>query len=342
MRIQRPSLNPIRKFLAHGAERFLDLDKKIRTAGGRYVMCYHRVISATEAQAEWLHDSMWVSPETFAEQIEWMKSVGEIVPYDRTLDPTPSDHPEFVITFDDGWRDNYTNAFPVLRKAEVPAIIFVVTSVMESGCLIWPEDIARKTSEAATKIPENELASIIASHFSESVVRNPAQSIRARLQDVIESLKKIDETERASRISAYFRAIGAQEEPLVGYMINWDEAREMLAAGIAFGSHTHTHRIFSESSDDQVTWELETSRRIMREELGLLPDAFAYPNARYRGSEGGLLEAAGFKFGFRLHNLPVQNDCDPFLIPRFICSERSAVPSAYLKVKLLQAPLFRG
>jgi peptidoglycan/xylan/chitin deacetylase (PgdA/CDA1 family) len=335
-------LNPFRKLLAHGAERFLDLDKKIRLAGGRYVMCYHRVISATEAQAEWLHDSMWVSPETFAEQVEWMKSVGEIVPYNRTLDPTPTDHPEFVITFDDGWRDNYTNAFPVLRSAEVPAIIFVVTSVMESGCLIWPEDIARKTSDAITRIPENELAAMIASHLSESIAKSPTQDIRACLQHVIESLKKIDEKERADRISSYFRAIGAQEAPLTGYMINWDEAREMLAAGIAFGSHTHTHRIFSESTDEQVTWELETSRRIMGEELGLLPDAFAYPNARYRGSEGRLLDAAGFRFGFRLHNLPMTDNCDPFLIPRFICSQRSADPSSHLKLKLLQAPLFRG
>lgn len=307
-------------------------DSRIARGQGRYVLCYHRVIGAQQARDEWVHDSMWVSPESFEAQILWMKSVGEVVSLDRLLDfDTPSSTPLFAVTFDDGWRDNLVHALPVMQRHGVEATIFIATACMDRGALLWPEDLAVKTAS----IDPARLADLGPALVELSPGTLPEGDAKERMEAAIEQLKQVAADERTFRIHRYYTRMGLPLQPAEGHMLNWREAAELLAAGVRLESHSHSHRIFSEASGDEVVWELEESRERIRRELGHVSKLFAYPNARYRGTEGPALSQLGYKYAFRIHNLPARRDSDPHYIPRFIVSEGVWRCPDLLKLQLL-------
>jgi peptidoglycan/xylan/chitin deacetylase (PgdA/CDA1 family) len=328
-------LHHIKRRIAPSIGRFLNLDERIAKRRGRYVICYHRIITQEQASDEWVHDAMWISPETFATQIGWMQSVGEVVPHERLLDfDTPSDHPLFALTFDDGWRDNYEYALPIMRRYGVSGTVFLATSFMDDGRLIWPEDVTLKTKRATAMHSEECIRAAIRALAPHPERLNPHAEVRVSIEATIEQLKYVVESERVDRVAAYYEALELDVQPLKGYMMNWTQVSELHRAGIGLGSHTHTHRICSESTPEQVEEELLVSRRRIREMVGCEVETFAYPNARYHGWEGEVLRRTGYRSAFRIHNLPVTPAADRFFLPRMISAEFVS-ESDFFKLRLL-------
>ena len=94
------------------------------------VIAYHKIDEPTE---DIKLRGAFTSPKNFAKQMRYLKKQGfnfytasELIDFYRTngFFPTKS----IVLTFDDGWKDNYTNAFPILRDLEIKATIFLVPS----------------------------------------------------------------------------------------------------------------------------------------------------------------------------------------------------------------------
>jgi peptidoglycan/xylan/chitin deacetylase (PgdA/CDA1 family) len=330
-----PAMHFVKRSLARLAAPMLRLDGRISTGRQRYVLCYHRVIPASQAQREWVHEAMWVSPQSFDAHIRWMLSIGEVVSLDRLLDfQSPNQRPLFALTFDDGWRDNLVHALPIIRRHRVPATVYLATSFMDDGRLIWPEDLTMKSAAASASMPCAALSAAVIDLAPEPA-RLPRAKPKRMLEAAIEQLKHLPEYERERRLRDYFTTIGAPAAPLLGQMMTWEDAAEMQRAGVDIGSHSHTHRIFSEATPEQIESELRRSRSRIREELNHEVRTFAYPNARYRGDEGEVLARAGYRHAFRLHNLTVQSDVDPYFIPRFIADEVTCASPAYFKFRLL-------
>ncbi|WP_239256221.1 polysaccharide deacetylase family protein [Listeria ilorinensis] len=90
------------------------------------VLMYHSI-------NEDVKNNLIIPPNEFDEQMKWLKDNGYHPLYLRELGDileTGKNVPEkpIVITFDDGYLDNYTNAYPILKKYALPANIFVITS----------------------------------------------------------------------------------------------------------------------------------------------------------------------------------------------------------------------
>jgi len=339
------SLFVIKIGVAKWIERALDLDKIIRARRDRYVLAYHRVISPKEAARDGAHSALWISPEALASQIRWIQSVGEIVDYHRILDrTTPNDRPLFAITFDDGWKDNYERAFPILKEYRVPALIFLATEAVESGALFWPEDIAAKTRRVIDEGRAKEAKDALLEYWPRRKARKSLVRLKTmELMELwIESLKLTSDDERHQRIGDYYRRLGLSMTPLGGYIMSWENAEEMKKGGIRFGSHGHDHKILEGLPTDQVECELRESRALIAEKLEVEVDSFCYPNARYSGSEGPTLSSYGYRYGFCLDNVSLRDCTDRFYIPRFIVSESSATDLSCFKLRLLQVPLYRS
>jgi peptidoglycan/xylan/chitin deacetylase (PgdA/CDA1 family) len=321
----------VRRVAAQAAAIVLRADGRIAKSRRRYVLCYHRVIPREQARDEWVHDAMWVSPQSFDEQIRWMRSVGEIVELHRLLDfDDESPRTRFAITFDDGWRDNLTHALPIMQRHDVRATIFVATGCLDRGALMWPEDLAVKTAAAVNSGAEVDAA------ISELAPKSlTSGGHRRRLEAAVEQLKHLTGEERRSRIQRYYARLGVPAAPEEGHMLRWHEAGDLLRAGMKVESHSHSHLIFSEATPEEVEQELRTSRDRILRELGITTDSFAYPNARYRGTEGEILSRLGYKHAFRIHNLAVERNSNPFFIPRFIVSESLWSRPGQFKLRLL-------
>jgi peptidoglycan/xylan/chitin deacetylase (PgdA/CDA1 family) len=307
-------------------------------------MAYHRVIPASTADADHVHSAMWITPDTLAAQIQWMRSVGDIVDLDTLIraDVRASRRALFALTFDDGWRDNYTQAFAVLREARVPATMFLVSDAVEQGGLFWPEDVVTKTHHIAVRDGERRILNVLAELWPASEPRTKESSPAALAESWVEALKRVPEGERRDRIAMYFRAIGAVEEPLRGYVMTWNQAREMASQGITFGSHTHTHRILEGLPEAEMERELVTSRAMISNQLQRDVTLFCYPNARYSGTEGDMLARCGYRYAFIIDSRQVRSPIDPYYIPRFLMSEHTSRNRDFVRLHLLEAPLYAG
>ena len=323
----------------------INLDTYIQERKDRYVLGYHRILSAKQAQCEGVHHSLWITPEMLESQIRWMRCVGEIVSYSRIIDFTKSsDRPLFTLTFDDGWKDNNVHALPILRKYHVPALIFLATDAVETGALFWPQDIATKTQRVAAKgRSEQVVASLLECWPERAPGRHVKQAtVTVLVEQWIEAIKLLDERERRQYIEQYFRRLNLSTTPLEGFIMSWEEAREMHAFGIDFGSHTHHHSILKGLPAELIENELKLSRSLIAENLQIEADSFCYPNGRYSGTEGAILSRCGYRFGFSLDSRSLRQCTDNFYIPRFLVSEGSAANAAYFKLGLLGAPVYRS
>jgi peptidoglycan/xylan/chitin deacetylase (PgdA/CDA1 family) len=324
----------IKNVLSSIASKAFDLDKLIQQRNKRYILAYHRIVPTEVARAQRVDESMWVSPETFSDQIDWMMRIGDMVDIETILNfKRGHTRPLFSITIDDGWKDNYEYAFPILKKYGIKATIFLATSAIETGHLFWPEEIAIKTFDVVRRGDHSNVDDYLtrAGYFRE---REKA------LDDFIEHLKELPTITRRQIIADYYARISADTKPICGFTLTWNEVAEMARYGIRFGSHTHTHMILNVCSDEEALHELRLSKEILTAKLGQNVDLFCYPNARYKPTDGALLEKTGYKFGFRLHNLPVDDQCSPYFIPRILVNESLYQNPSYFKLKLLEAPRY--
>lgn len=177
-----------------------------------------------------------------------------------------------VLTFDDGYLDNYVEAFPVLKKHGLSAMFFLPTSYVGTGFVPWWDRIAYVVKRAKRKV--------IRLSYPRQVEFDVEHlgSDMACLQ--VLRLYRDAATTDPDRFERELQQACDQECPTFAAtprFLNWDHAREMLRAGMSFGSHTHTHQILSKLTPEAQLAEVQTSRDIMQRELQIPVDVLAYP-----------------------------------------------------------------
>ncbi len=204
--------------------------------------------------------------------------------------------PEFAVsvTLDDGYRDNFLNAFPILQRHSIPATIFLTTSAIGSTRQLWHDDVFsafRETTQPALEA------------FGPERIGGPLSTVedRLRLQQVVLSyVRRLSEADRSAAVARLRDALRVGEpREAPGLMLSWDEVRAMSRAGIRFGSHTASHPILSRAGRSLAQREIEESKRTIEERLGVPVDGFAYPNgsrADFLPETKDLLREAGYAY----------------------------------------------
>lgn len=114
-----------------------------RLDGKALVLMYHRVLQDDQVPAD-IDPGMYVSRSAFERHLAYLREHHDIVTLDQLLDwldgRRPSARPPCVITFDDGWLDNYTVAYPLLKRFDVPATIFLISEkVGDPNMVTWDQ-----------------------------------------------------------------------------------------------------------------------------------------------------------------------------------------------------------
>ncbi len=183
-----------------------------------------------------------------------------------------------AVTFDDGYRDNYEYAFPVLEKYGLPATIFLATGAIDNRMVLWHDRVFDAFRFATVR-----RARLRSWDGRELSVTVPA------LREVLRRAKYLPEGEKLSFVEEIEEALQpAPPGPSAPRMLSWDLVREMHAAGVRFGSHTVRHAILTTLDTEQLRRELHDSRRAIKEELRAPARLFAYPN----GQEGDFDDAS--------------------------------------------------
>lgn len=268
----------------------------VRKRGKILILMYHRVLPSWQAADMLIQPGMFVTDDTFEMQLHFLKSYCDMISFREFLRRHAAhewDHNKryCVITFDDGWNDNYTCAYPLLKKHCIPATIFLTTSYIGSVRRFWPEELAfllgHLTLSHLSSAQHDKLFSTcgelkIESSLVLSLVNTVKMEKRREiLHRIIERLKYFPE-----RSIQHFLKILREYTPqnLTGAncaFLDWPEIEEMSCNNISFGSHCAHHRILTHLSPSEIEEEMNNSFETLKaRKLDFLP-VLSYPNGNY-------------------------------------------------------------
>lgn len=215
--------------------------------------------------------------DQFNDQIEHLKRHVSLVTLEEALSfiggaiKEKTHRCRVLITFDDGYLDNYEVAYPILRLHGVQGIFFLVTGMVGSCQVPWWDHIAYLMKTARRRR--------FTLHYPvELVVDIDRDGLAISLRDVLRSYKLPENTDPARFIRDLAEEAKGEDLPeALRRFLNWDEALEMIRGGMAIGSHTHSHTVLSQLEPDRQYDELSMSRAIIKDKLGSEADVLAYP-----------------------------------------------------------------
>lgn len=249
-----------------------------------------------------------VKPDVFERQVIFLKKYYQIVNLTdlKKIGFNQKQQKDIaVLTFDDGYRNNYDCAFPVLRKHKVPATIFLTTDYINTNHLLWYDRLAWILNKAVS-IPDK--ASLIKYDMSPELYTKIndffmyGSSLRHNtLNSVAASLKTYTSERRGEILSNLSKAckVNTWPENIERAMLSWDEVREMTKHNISFGSHTKTHPVLSAISLSESKNEIVESKRAIEEKIQQSVTAFAYPygkNEDFNDNITKILSDEGFEY----------------------------------------------
>jgi len=193
----------------------------------------------------------------------------------RRADNQPLPQRAVAITFDDGWRDNYTHAWPVLEKYSVPATVFAVSGMIGTVRTFWPNRLMQLLSERNNI---GEWPSGLEWLEDISPVKPEQLTTPEALSDLVQACKRFTDIEMYKRLDALPQPAGSTGT--VRTMLDWDEIERMQASGLVeIGSHTENHcRLLDSLAPETAEHEILASKRMLEERLGRRVRSFCYPN----------------------------------------------------------------
>lgn len=213
----------------------------------------------------------------FDADLEFLKRAGTVMHYDQVhqhrLHSQPVPPRAFHISFDDGFRECFDVARPVLLRHGLSAAFFVATDFIDNRELMWVHRVAVCIDRAVRAAAEDVAAAIqgLNTRFNLSLDR------RAALVTWLRGLKQTQQDE----IGAACELLGVDVPAYLSYhrpYLTVEQIKQMAAEGFTIGAHSTKHHILGEMNDPrEIETEIVESCRIIREITGAAQVPFAFP-----------------------------------------------------------------
>jgi len=290
------------------------------------VLMYHRVLDKEEISSSYSQNCIIVSKKSFAAQMKYLQSHLNAISLDDTIhslkNKTPFPPKCCLVTFDDGWKDNYQNAYSILRKHKIPATIFLPTDYIGTNKHFWQERLNKSLirlyqhctkdisyrNKALKRFQNDELSKILYSNQND-VKENIASFISKNKK---QGQAKVDAV--MQQIEDFSEVSSANEDQDRDFM-SWEEIKEMAGDGIKFGSHGKSHTILTEAIVD-LHQELSASKSTIESHLSLTIKSFSYPNGDYTNKITGQARQHGYEIAFGTEPGFITREDNPYTLKR--------------------------
>jgi peptidoglycan/xylan/chitin deacetylase (PgdA/CDA1 family) len=254
--------------------------KRLHSNNRLIILMYHKINYENDVLG------LTINPVFFDRQIQYLTNQYSILPMSEALYRLKSgtlDRNTVVITFDDGYRDNYTIAYPILQRYQAPATIFITHDAVESGTFGW-----HRFDTSIMMSQQNELDLEKFGLRKYLLARNIDRG--KAVVELHSKMKKMPDTDRRAVEKYVLNVLG---DPVGNerIMLCWHEIREMQQSGlITIGAHTLTHPILTQISKDSALEEIRDCKKYIEKEIGSSVDFFAYPNGRAVDFDNAIIE----------------------------------------------------
>lgn len=307
------------------------------------ILMYHRVLTPVEICRSGSHPAMIVESETFTEQMKVVSRRFKVLSMEEFVDrferKMPFENSSCLITFDDGWRDNFTNALPTLRQYRLPAVVFLPVNFIGKSRLFWQEDLVHLLVLAVMTVRreparEERFRAVLNSTGLGEILSLPGNDLRLQVIEAINRSRNGLTPSVVEAVLANLRSeLGVENgdvERTDGFL-NWEQIAEMSHHGITFGGHGAEHRLLSEMSLDEAGDDIRISKEMMDLRFKRTPPTFSYPRGYWTPQVAGLVKNAGFQLAFLARGGSVSCEDDRFLLRRInICQAATANTPMFL------------
>ena len=284
-----------------GAARLLGRGRHSR--GTPLIVGYHRVVQDYDRSATTSIPSMLISARMLEKQLDWLGAHYRLVSLEdmgKRLEEGRSAAGTAAVTFDDGYRDVYDNAFSILKRKGIPATVFVVTGMIGTSRSMNHDRLyallARALSVGAAP------ASVLAGLHGDCGLRIPEPRSLARasrttftaLRLFLDALPQPAILAVIAKLESRFGILGTDG----GLALTWEMIDEMRSAGVSIGSHSKTHVQLTHESAAVKRDEIAGSRQDLAARLKAPVDHFAYPDGRFDSCTLIATAGAGYRFAY--------------------------------------------
>jgi peptidoglycan/xylan/chitin deacetylase (PgdA/CDA1 family) len=225
--------------------------------------------------------------DIFELQMKYVKENFSVISLQEALtisnDTARNFRSEIVLTFDDGLRNNYTIAYPILLRYELPATFFVCPGLIESRTWQWAHEMEQRLLVckpgslqkifAQLGIGEEEMKGKGGSDVAENIVEH---------MKTMEKDRRIN-TEHFIRSLTHDFEMDQRQHDLYDTM-SWDELRSLDPGLITIGSHTVHHQLLTKVPQDEMRYQIHESKEWLQRRLNRPVELFCYPNGDYDAS----------------------------------------------------------
>jgi peptidoglycan/xylan/chitin deacetylase (PgdA/CDA1 family) len=287
----------------------------LKSWNGILTLNYHRVGDASASPFD--PELFSATLEDFEAQVRFLKAWCDVILPDDLDEVRRRRRGRFaLVTFDDGYIDNFTDALPVLKAHGTPATFFLATGLLDRPRVPWWDEIAWMTRvNAPITIPSGPW-------LAEPVQLDPPGTGTAipRLNELYRGLPHAARDNFLDFLGAATGRGRCGAGPARDLWMSWDMVRGLRSAGMALGGHTHDHVLLSEESPERQRDELETCLRRIEEEAGVRPSAVSYPYGSpdsFNRTTRDCLERARVRYAFSYYGgIGRLDHPDPYDIPR--------------------------
>jgi peptidoglycan/xylan/chitin deacetylase (PgdA/CDA1 family) len=285
------------------------------------VLTFHRVLRDADL-ASCYDPHLAISESVFEQLLLLLRREFQIVTLEELMECTGAvdSRQRVALTFDDGWEDTHSVAYPLMVRYGIPATVFLCTGLMKEHEQLPEERFARIWQHCART---NRLR-LLTGDLKKWGVTLPLSLERSKWSAQLKRLPMhtklllFDHLEDAYRVPAN----------MARRFITWEEARQMSRNNISFGSHTVKHCTLSSEQDSTIAEELVASRAAIRQNIGTEARCLSYPNGAYNERVVQLAEDAEFTYAFTTEKGMVGRSTNHFKVPRIYIDDLVVTDSA--------------
>ena len=253
-----------------------------------FILMYHRIGPMND---KWKFDPFPIHQDLFEQHIQYLVKNFEITSLDNlTKMIAEGNNPEgaVAITFDDGYKDNYEFAYPILKKYHVPATIFPAINYIESNKLFWWDELNYVLYHTNLDYIDLEDIGIYRIDSNENKIK-AAISIANKLKQL--HYKKIEPIlENLINLAD----VNIPDKLCKQNTLSWNEIKKMNKNGIDFGAHTLNHPSLTNITIDEAKLEILESKKCIEEVLDNDVKSFAFPYGAFNEKTALLVKNLGF------------------------------------------------
>jgi peptidoglycan/xylan/chitin deacetylase (PgdA/CDA1 family) len=243
----------------------------------RLIVGYHRTVAEFPRDPRATLPPLCISVKMLERQLDWIGRRFQFVSLDEWSGPDRRSRKIAAVTFDDGYQDFYTHAFPLLQRKGIPAAVFVSTDLVDTSELHIHDRLYLLLAQSRPPVEAQQLLEPLMATLPQSALLGLIAALETRIT-----------------LSDHVR----QEHR----SLTWHQIERLHKAGITIGSHTRTHAILPNEEIDTVWSELRGSREILENRLETPIHHFAYPCGQFSARTVKAVERAGYGFAYTICN----------------------------------------